>query len=113
MAGEGTSYPPNMQQPGEQLPGQTPPPQVYNPSAQEELVAGMHPAAQYAYQRAVATGAHPSEALQLAQGQENQMIQRATEGQNIEGVEQPVLGLGYTGFVSEGAIRRVQASHRK
>jgi hypothetical protein len=110
MPGEGTSFPPNMEQPGGALPGQTPAPQVYNPSAQEEMVSGMHPAAQYAYERAVATGAHPSQALELAQGTQNQMIQRATEGQNIEGVQQPVLGLGFQGFVSSEVVKRVQAS---
>lgn len=106
---DGVSYPPEQQ-----VPGQTPPAQVYNPAVQDEMVSTLHPAAQYAYERAMQTGAHPQEALQKAQEQQNQMIQRATDGQDIEGIQQPVIGLPTQGsFVSAATIKRVTAALAK
>jgi rubrerythrin len=64
----------------------------YNPSAYEGEVEGMHPAAQYTYQRAVAQGAAPQAAMAAAQEKQGEMMKRTQEGQNTEGVQMPVIG---------------------
>ena len=63
----------------------------YNPSAYEGEVEGMHPAAQYTYQRAVAQGAAPQAAMAAAQEKQGEMMKRTQEGQNTEGVQIPVI----------------------
>jgi hypothetical protein len=64
----------------------------YNPSAYEGEVEGMHPAAQYTYQRAVAQGAAPQAAMAAAQEKQGEMMKRTQEGQNTQGVQMPVIG---------------------
>lgn len=64
----------------------------YNPSAYEGEVESMHPAAQYTYQRAVAQGAAPQAAMAAAQEKQGEMMKRTQEGQNVEGVQMPVIG---------------------
>lgn len=63
----------------------------YNPSAYEGEVEGMHPAAQYTYQRAVAQGAAPQAAMAAAQEKQGEMMKRTQEGQNTQGVQIPVV----------------------
>jgi len=63
----------------------------YNPGAYEGEVEGMHPAAQYTYQRAVAQGAAPQAAMAAAQEKQGEMMKRTQEGQNTEGVQIPVV----------------------
>ena len=63
----------------------------YNPAAYEGEVEGMHPAAQYTYQRAVAQGAAPQAAMAAAQEKQGEMMKRTQEGQNTEGVQIPVV----------------------
>lgn len=63
----------------------------YNPGAYEGEVEGMHPAAQYTYQRAVAQGAAPQAAMAAAQEKQGEMMKRTQEGQNTEGVQIPVI----------------------
>ncbi len=76
----------------------------YNPAAIEGQVADMHGAAQYAYQRAVAQGAKPEEAMQVAQQKNSEMATRTQEGQNVEGVQIPVIN---SSFVSPDVVKRV------
>jgi len=76
----------------------------YNPGAYEGEVEGMHPAAQYTYQRAVAQGAAPQAAMAAAQEKQGEMMKRTQEGQNTEGVQIPVIA---SGFVSKSTIKRV------
>lgn len=75
----------------------------YNPGAYEGEVEGMHPAAQYTYQRAVAQGAAPQAAMAAAQEKQGEMMKRTQEGQNIEGVQIPVI----SGFVPTSTVQRV------
>jgi predicted RNA-binding Zn-ribbon protein involved in translation (DUF1610 family) len=63
----------------------------YNPGAYEGEVEGMHPAAQYTYQRAVAQGAAPQAAMAAAQEKQGEMMKRTQEGQNTQGVQIPVV----------------------
>jgi predicted RNA-binding Zn-ribbon protein involved in translation (DUF1610 family) len=83
----------------------------YNPSAYEGEIEGMHPAAQYTYQRAVAQGAPPQAAMAAAQEKQGEMMKRTQEGQNIEGVQIPVINSSTQpdrdGFVSASTIKRV------
>jgi predicted RNA-binding Zn-ribbon protein involved in translation (DUF1610 family) len=83
----------------------------YNPSAYEGEIEGMHPAAQYTYQRAVAQGAPPQAAMAAAQEKQGEMMKRTQEGQNIEGVQIPVINSSTqadrAGFVSASTIKRV------
>lgn len=83
----------------------------YNPEAYESQVGEMHPAAQYTYQRAVAQGADPQSAYQAAQEKQGEMGKRTQEGQNVEGVQIPVVNTSYhgdhTGFVSSVTIKRI------
>ncbi len=83
----------------------------YNPEAYESQVQDMHPAAQYAYQRAVQTGSDPQTAYQAAQEKQGEMGKRAQEGQNTQGVQIPVINTSYhgdkSGFVSAATIERV------
>lgn len=85
------------------LPTQTA--QPYNPGAYESQVEGMHPAAQYTYQRAVQNGADPQAAMQQAQEKQGEMMQRTQQGQNTEGVQIPVIG--NSKFVSDDTVKRV------
>lgn len=83
----------------------------YNPTAYEGEVEGMHPAAQYTYQRAVAQGAAPQAAMAAAQEKQGEMMKRTQEGQNIEGVQIPVINsssrLDRQGFVTAATIARI------
>lgn len=83
----------------------------YNPAAYESGVEDMHPAAQYTYQRAVAQGADPQAAYQAAQEKQGEMGKRTQEGQNVEGVQIPVINTSYhgdkAGFISAATIERV------
>lgn len=83
----------------------------YNPEAYESQVNDMHPAAQYTYQRAVAQGADPQSAYQMAQEKQGEMGKRTQEGQNTEGIQIPVINTSYhgdsAGFVSGAVIKRV------
>lgn len=110
--GGGASYPPEAQ-----IPEQGAPAQPYNPQVNEELVGGLHPAAQYAYKVAVQRGAHPEQALQEAQAKQGELVQRATQGQGIEGVQIPVVGMPSTahvgGFVAPKDAARAIASRRR
>jgi predicted RNA-binding Zn-ribbon protein involved in translation (DUF1610 family) len=63
----------------------------YNPAAYEGMVEDMHPAAQYTYQRAVQQGAPPQAAMAAAQEKQGEMMKRTQEGQNVEGVQIPVI----------------------
>jgi hypothetical protein len=64
----------------------------YNPGAYEGMVEGMHPAAQFTYERAVQQGAAPQAAMAAAQEKQGEMMKRTQEGQNTEGVQIPVVG---------------------
>ncbi len=66
--------------------------QPYNPGAYEGMVDQMHPAAQFKYERAVQQGATPQAAMAAAQEQQTEMMERAQQGQNTEGVQIPVIG---------------------
>lgn len=66
--------------------------QPYNPAAFESMVEDMHPAAKFTYERSVQQGANPQAAIQAAQQKQQEMANRALQGQNVEGVEQPVAG---------------------
>lgn len=83
----------------------------YNPEAYEAQVGDMHPAAQYAYQRAVQQGSDPQAAYAAAQEKQGEMGKRAQEGQNTQGVQIPVINTSYhgdrTGFVSAATIKRI------
>jgi DNA-directed RNA polymerase subunit RPC12/RpoP len=83
----------------------------YNPGAYEGEVEGMHPAAQYTYQRAVAQGAAPQAAMAAAQEKQGEMMKRTQEGQNTEGVQIPVVNSSTRsdrdGFISVATIKRV------
>lgn len=83
----------------------------YNPEAYESQVNDMHPAAQYAYQRAVQQGSDPQAAYQAAQEKQGEMGKRAQEGQNTQGVQIPVINTSYhgdrDGFVSATTIKRI------
>lgn len=63
----------------------------YNPGAYEGMVENMHPAAQYTYERAVQQGASPEAAMSAAQEKQGEMMKRTQEGQNVEGVQIPVI----------------------
>lgn len=82
----------------------------YNPGAYEGMVEGMHPAAQFTYERAVQQGAPPQAAMAAAQEKQGEMMQRSQEGQNIEGVQIPVISNTQgdrDGFVTAVTIQRV------
>lgn len=83
----------------------------FNPEAYEAQVGDMHPAAQYTYQRAVQQGADPQSAYQAAQEKQGEMGKRTQEGQNVEGVQIPVINTSYhgdrAGFVPAETINRV------
>lgn len=83
----------------------------YNPGAYEGTVEGMHPAAQFTYQRAVQQGAPPQAAMAAAQEKQSEMMKRTQEGQNTEGVQIPVINsstqLDRDGFVSAATVKRV------
>ena len=83
----------------------------YNPSAYEGEVEGMHPAAQYTYQRAVAQGAAPQAAMAAAQEKQGEMMKRTQEGQNIEGVQIPVINSSThndrDGFIAVTTVKRI------
>ena len=77
----------------------------YVPGAVEDQVAEMHPAAQYAYQRAVGQEhMAPQQAMAVAQEKNGEMAKRTQEGQNTEGVQIPVIS---NSFVSPKTIARV------
>jgi len=80
------SYPPDTQLPQQQTA------QPYNPAAYEQMVGDMHPAAKYAYERATQQGVDPQQAMQQAQQKQQEMLQRSTEGQDIQNVQIPVIG---------------------
>lgn len=83
----------------------------YNPEAYESQVNDMHPAAQYAYQRAVQQGSDPQAAYAAAQAKQGEMGKRAQEGQNTQGIQIPVINTSYhgdrDGFVSAATIKRI------
>lgn len=83
----------------------------YNPGAYEGMVDQMHPAAQFTYERAVQQGAPPQAAMAAAQEKQGEMMKRTQEGQNVEGVQIPVINSSVhddrDGFVTAATIKRV------
>lgn len=83
----------------------------YNPGAYESMVDTMHPAAQFTYERAIQQGASPQVAMSAAQEKQGEMMKRNQEGQNIEGVQIPVINSSThtdsDGFVTAATIKRV------
>jgi hypothetical protein len=86
--------------------------QPYNPAAYEGMVADMHPAAKFTYERSVQQGANPQDAIQAAQQKQQEMANRALQGQNVEGVEQTAIGNQgvqpvVAGFVPASTVKRI------